>query len=80
MGTYSDSKIRTCRVAFTCGCGQPVNPHMKYLDFRLGLRNQKKVCMKCAMEPSTVRKDSLKHDCRAMREFLGMPDDITREG
>ncbi len=49
MGTFSDSKIRKCRIAFECPrCNAPVPRGAEYLNYKWGQRNTTKVCLSCA--------------------------------
>lgn len=51
MGTYNDSKIRTCRKARLCDshkCRKRIAVGDQYLDYKMGQRNSFRLCMECA--------------------------------
>ena len=89
MGTYSDSKIVTARVAHTCGrCERTIHAGERYLRYKLGLRNDIKRCSDCMVLTLAEADwpisgdcgDRLAYDCAAIRKELGLEPDRTRVG
>jgi hypothetical protein len=70
MGTFHDSKIVTARKVYKCDC---IGAHIiavgqRYLRYKLGQRNDRRICMACAVKRD-LGTGPLAFDCAAVREL-----------
>lgn len=75
MGTFSDSRIVKARHPYQCanGMDHAINKGELYLRYKLGLRNDIMVCLRCATSKMEERNDKQPYyDCAALRDHINI--------
>lgn len=79
MGTFNDSKIVTARKVYPCAMesAHAIQAGEKYLRYKLGQRNDRRVCMACAVRRE-LGDGHLMFHCAAVIEHLASRDATPR--
>lgn len=75
MGTFQDSKIVQARRQYPCELSRMPTPHYiqpghQYLRYKLGQRNDRKICLACAMTRDMGGTGYLRFECRAVLDYI----------